>query len=475
MHEADKKPDEKSTAAAEPRRPIAVTCRISDYHLGMGTKLPSGEPNRHEDFHDDTVYAELLQALEERYERTVPLTLEWGGDMIDFHAITYQGRHAAVPTLEAALTKLEACITGHPVFWNATRGFLSGQTRRIDITAGNHDFELVWPEVQARVRGRLGIGPRDRRIRFVTEVFDGSVCKTHGDSFDPINSNPPRDEWFTTEKYSGSRRTLLNYPYGSILCASIAQSLKLRRARVGRMKKHGEALTLSLAREWYFTGVATLISLSTVFYHVFLTRQSSVRRKAKIRRILRLVLDTVRNETMLSEITEFARRHPNVTSIQAGHTHLPGVQRFVVDGREVTYWNTGTGMGQIRFRRPEFKSFITPFPKLEAFFRRIAFYWKEKPSTAALILLIHVAVIALPFAVRDLFGWSLDQTVWIVLILSVISLLTRLSFALHVDEEFTEYNFLETRRYADGTTETELLRFCPVEKHFKPHEKEPQA
>ncbi len=445
-------------------QPVSASLRISDYHLGSGSLLPDGTPNLKEDFKGDEDYASMLAAFQARYPRGTPLSLEWAGDMIDFHAIPFRGRCGSLPTLEAALEKIEACLKGHPRFWEATREFLAADGRALDLTIGNHDFELAWPEVQSRLRKFFGADAA--RVRFVTTVIDGDTCKLHGDFFDPLNANPPSDQWFIVEKHDGGEKKFLNIPYGTVMNASLGQALKSRRPWIGRMRNLGPALILVIAKDWYFGLSAFLLLLGHTIYHRFLNDLREIRRKAGLGTIFHLLSNATHEDIPDSEVRRFAEAHPEVKVIEAGHSHCAGIRTLRVGEREVACFNTGTGIEQIRLKKPEFAGLNPYVPRLEAFFRRIGFYWKERPYRAVGLVFIHSMAAATPFAAERLFGWMLEDLVWIVPLLAVFSLLMRQSYALYADETYVEYTPIETKRYADGRRERALMQFHPSSGSF---------
>ncbi len=509
----------------EEKRIASRSLRISDYHLGAGPSLPDGRPNRHEDFKGDDTYARMLQAWQRRSEPAARLVMEWAGDIVDFHAIPYRGRYGSVPTVEAALEKLEACIKGHRRFWKATREFLKDHAHEIEVTIGNHDFEFAWPEVQARIREYLEVPADDSRLRFVTEVIEGDTARIHGDIFDPLNANPPPDRWFITNKYGGNpalaalaaivltygsmlsvarredytvknvvlaavggiavimmlgwlfhkiyfwkwgrEKKFLNVPYGTIMNSSLGQRLKGYQPWIGRMRNHGAIWLLSLARDWRFGLVAGPALLIHMIYHRFFIDLLDVRRKATFRTTLRLLLSTTRSDAVESEIRKFARAHPEIRYIEYGHTHVVGVQTIRLEDRDVICYNTGMGGEQVRLKKPEFDRFRTPFRRTEAFLRRIAFYWKKRTWFALGLSSVHAALAAATFFARRFFGWFPGWTAWIALAVTAFSLLMRQSYALYVDETYAEYTPLETIVFEDGSRKRDLLRFLPATETFE--------
>jgi hypothetical protein len=438
---------------------LSATHRISDYHLGAGVSFANGVPNLLEDFKGDEDYVRMLQKFLDRFGPTTNLTLEWGGDMVDFNAIPYLDNCGSVPTVEAALAKIEACIQGHPAFWTATRCFLADKRHALAITIGNHDLEFVWPEVQKRIRMELNVPQDNPQLQFVTEVLEGDTCKLHGDAFDPPNANPAFEDLFIFDKFRGQPRKLLNVPYSDVLNASFIMSLKRRNPWIGRMENHGAVWIAGLTREWRFGFRAIAVWIAFALYHRFFIRFRNIRRQASLTAMLQLALNTLHEDRPEPKIRDLAQQRPEVRFVESGHTHVAKVVNIDVDGRPVTWLNTGTGIEQIRLTWPTFSHFITPWPEFESFFRRIGLYWQRRPLRALGLTLIHVAAGSALFVANWAFGWSLDETAWIIAIITLFSWLMRQSYAFHTAESYTEYNVLETILTENGRVGPRLIRY----------------
>lgn len=175
---------------------------VSDTHFCTGGKLPDGKPNPHELFFEDREFERMLRSWKRR-SKAKKRTLVMNGDIIDFHAIPHDGSFRCVPTEEAALKELQACLDGHPVVWSSVSNFIvRSHDDEIVIVVGNHDLELAWPSVQQAILERLDpAGTCRDRIRFTRQVRYGEeVLIVHGDECDSLSRKPEEEHTFITGK-----------------------------------------------------------------------------------------------------------------------------------------------------------------------------------------------------------------------------------------------------------------------------------
>jgi len=167
---------------------------VSDLHLGSGETL-EGQKNPLEDFHFDERFAELLSWKASQHPHSLQLLIL--GDAFDFPQVLPEiGLNCADSRLgttqEESLRRLELIIQGHRILFDALREFLStGNTVR--FLRGNHDIDLIWPDVQARLRREIGGG--NNLIFEDAYIYRhmGLYCE-HGNQYSPDNAfeNPQR-------------------------------------------------------------------------------------------------------------------------------------------------------------------------------------------------------------------------------------------------------------------------------------------
>lgn len=132
---------------------------VSDLHLGAGDTI-EGKKNPLEDFHFDEKFANLLEWKSSQNEQ--PFEMLILGDAFDFPQVIPEiGLQCPDPRLgtteEESLGRLEHIIQGHRTFFITLKQFLSAGNK-VRFIRGNHDIDLIWPEVQARLRREIGGG-----------------------------------------------------------------------------------------------------------------------------------------------------------------------------------------------------------------------------------------------------------------------------------------------------------------------------
>jgi hypothetical protein len=109
----------------------------------------------------------------------------------------------------------------HPLFFDAVREFLArtGERGRVHFVIGNHDPELLFPEVQAVVRRLCG---DDERVAFPGFSLDlGRVHVEHGSQLDPLFRMDPTRPFV---EYRGER--LLNVTWAMVALLDVAIPLQ---------------------------------------------------------------------------------------------------------------------------------------------------------------------------------------------------------------------------------------------------------
>lgn len=156
---------------------------ISDLHLCDGTAVDDFAPD------DERALVSLLFRL----SRGPAALLIINGDFIDFVQIQPRPQMWSGSTLDASeaesLEKLERTFRAHgPVFDALGRFVALGNQLRFHI--GNHDIDLLWPQVQQRLRERLGLAAQHPAASFGEAHLEAGLYVEHGHQADPVNSFP---------------------------------------------------------------------------------------------------------------------------------------------------------------------------------------------------------------------------------------------------------------------------------------------
>lgn len=155
----------------------------SDLHLGGGVD------DDLEDFHQDEAFAAWVGSLD-----GPATTLVLNGDIIDFAQIPpfdLPGLPSNLLWDEAtSLVKFGTARAAHPAFFDALGGFVDrGGT--LTAVVGNHDLDLIWPQVRTAFRQSVGNPPDERVVFKVAGLEYEGVCIQHGHQLTPENC--PKD------------------------------------------------------------------------------------------------------------------------------------------------------------------------------------------------------------------------------------------------------------------------------------------
>ncbi|HBL27963.1 MAG TPA: hypothetical protein DD490_14080, partial [Acidobacteria bacterium] len=156
---------------------------LSDLHLGAerGRGL----------FRADTELAAFLRWVA---EETGPARVVIAGDFLDF--LVPRDGEESVPAFDphGAMARAGAIVEHHPEVFDGLARLVSSPRHELWILSGNHDPELLLPDVREVLHRRLGLNALASSIRWRTEgeaagfqVGPARVLVAHGDCFDDVN------------------------------------------------------------------------------------------------------------------------------------------------------------------------------------------------------------------------------------------------------------------------------------------------
>lgn len=205
---------------------------LSDIEMGGGGPL--------DDFPHDAWLAELIAARVAGLPDDFRIDLVFNGDTWDFLKTSVRGTFPAHIDAGVALGKLERISAAHPRFFEVLRGFLAGGApgrRRVSFIVGNHDPEILFPEVQAAIHALLGSAPG---VSFPgASLRIGDIHLEHGQQSDSMFAMD-----FERPFLSESGRDILNLPWGSVTLLSAAMPLQPLVFQYDRVKPREQLLAL---------------------------------------------------------------------------------------------------------------------------------------------------------------------------------------------------------------------------------------
>lgn len=183
----------------------------------------------------------------------------------------FEERYGFLPTPQRSADKLESIYNGHPLFFRALAWFV-GQGHRVVFLRGNHDIDLYWPQVQARLRTYIAREYRaayglekdhplpeglEERICFEPGWFlyrRGAFYAEHGAQYEALNAVP--DPIRPVLQPGGG--PLLNLPVGSLGVICFHNHLEDRFPEWENLGAHAVVLR-DLLRRYPFDMLALLI------------------------------------------------------------------------------------------------------------------------------------------------------------------------------------------------------------------------
>jgi UDP-2,3-diacylglucosamine pyrophosphatase LpxH len=203
---------------------------LSDIEMGAG--------GPYDDFPHTEHLADLILSYTgpEHADRAVDLV--FNGDTFDLLKTSVDGAYPHHVTPGVALAKLARVARAHRPFFAALAEFSArmGERGGVHFVVGNHDAELLFPEVQERVHRLAGGG----RVFFPGFALDvGRVHIEHGSQLDPLFVMDETEPFL----WHGSER-LLNIPWASVALLDVAIPLQPLLYHHDRLKPKQRVLEL---------------------------------------------------------------------------------------------------------------------------------------------------------------------------------------------------------------------------------------
>lgn len=180
---------------------------ISDIELGQGDIF--------DDFKDEQALLNFLEKISnEKGENTLILN----GDTFDFLKMPYQGIFTHHVTEKISLYKLDQIIKTYPKIFAALKKFLNKKANLLHFNIGNHDFDLLWPKVQQKLKKILA-HPSQISFNHYYETKDLHI--EHGNQVDYFYKMDIEHPFL---KFQGE--DILNLPIGSVVVIKYFIELK---------------------------------------------------------------------------------------------------------------------------------------------------------------------------------------------------------------------------------------------------------
>lgn len=314
---------------------------ISDLHLGTGIR--KGQFNPIEEFYADDRIAEwLTYYCEEAYNEDVEIELILNGDIFDLLKVPVGNKWIDEITTEISIDKLKRCLLGHPVFCNAIERFLERDLTKLTVIPGNHDIDLILPEVQQVFLEHCAPGELKDKVFFLTNsetyYLPEGIQIRHGNQLEAANKvdikMPLKDR--------KNKKPILKLPWGSIFIIKVLAPAKLERYHIDHINPFLRLLIGGLFFDFRFTMKIILMTI----YYFFKTRIKDTWSKPQgWKQSLQIIKDEFLLPFNYDDLVEKEiKKIRGVHTFIYGHSHQPRC-KMLPDGK--LYINTGTWIKMI--------------------------------------------------------------------------------------------------------------------------------
>lgn len=310
---------------------------LSDLHLGAGEMI-EGKRNLLEDFYFDRELINLFKHFSgDTYEdRVVEIILN--GDFLDFLATPYiNAFEDHFWSEESALQKLEMIREAHREVFNAINNFLKKKDKYFVYNVGNHDAEILLPQVRKRFISFFSEENHAKIIFPTSDVYSpmNGVYVQHGHQYERAHDFDVADAII----HDNTGKKYIKPTWGAYYCLNIINKYKIERSYINQIQPikkflmHGLLFDTLFTLRFMFSNVTFFIMVRLFLWSYYLKRLD-----------FKSILDDLRNELVMFQNYEtltrrFFAENEDAKILLTGHTHHPSFRHFK-DG--TTFVNTGT-------------------------------------------------------------------------------------------------------------------------------------
>ncbi len=211
---------------------------FSDIEMGSGGNL--------DDFPHSDFLGEIILSYNNEQYSNCQVDLVFNGDTFDLLKTSYDRKYPHLINKDIALAKTLQIVAAHPKFFEAVRKFLfyKNEKRQIYFIVGNHDPELLFPEVQQLIKSLCG---KPKQVNF--PGFELNIAEVH------IEHGSQQDRLFKMDEnkpfINFKGETLLNMPWGSVSILDVIMPVKDTFYHLDRLKPKMKVLqVVPEMKEW---------------------------------------------------------------------------------------------------------------------------------------------------------------------------------------------------------------------------------
>ena len=333
---------------------------ISDLHLGAGLSV-NHRKNVLEDFHYDKELIEFIDYYSTGVylERQVELIIN--GDFFDLLAVPF------VPFFddefwseEAALEKLKIIVNAHGGVIEALRNFLSLPNNALVYIIGNHDAELILPQLQKYIWDLFNKADHKKFKILLNEneayIPEAGVVLKHGHEFELAHHFSSQS---IISDVDGKKYFLP--PWGSYYVTRVINKFKEGRDYINAVRPVNKFIINGIIYDTLYT---MRFIFSNAHYFTMVRFMFLFKKKNKWSDIFGLIKNEFELFKNYETLTEDAiTSDPNLHALIVGHTHDP-VFREYEDGSIFINTGTWTKMYNLDFGKHSYGARLT-FAKID--------------------------------------------------------------------------------------------------------------
>ena len=228
--------------------------------------------------------------------------------MLDFIKASYKGKHPKHITPEISLWKLKQFVKAHPLFFKALKEF----KHEIIYVIGNHDGDMVFPELQREFRKLVG------NVNFCYHFDDGELHIEHGHRFDAVNYI----QWKKAIVYKKGKK-MLNIAPGTYAVMQYLVHMKKRFPKAEKLSPHEIALDLIPEVKADFKRIGRKLAVLGFFVLPF-TKMFDPTYETKWKVLFQCLvkyLFTIITVNFDKNIKSISKHYPKSKVFVLGHTH----------------------------------------------------------------------------------------------------------------------------------------------------------
>jgi len=308
---------------------------ISDLHLGAGQYI-NGRRNFLEDFHFDQELVQFLNFYSKLDRPPREMELIINGDFLDFLAVSHIPFHDDEFWSEkAALAKLELVYKAHSEVFGALDEFLA-KDRKIIYIFGNHDAEMIFPEVQKKFLSYFS----NEKLPYLKLMEEGEDYSPHEGILIQHGHDYETPHQFETEKNlirSKTGELYFNPPWGSYYVTRVVNKFKAERSFINSVRPIKSFLIYGLLFDTFFT---LRFIFSNLYYYFMVRFLYFIKGGGNLKKIFVDIVEELSLFEDYQSLTKgFLDENPDIKVLLVGHSHDPAIHTYA-DGR--VFINTGT-------------------------------------------------------------------------------------------------------------------------------------